>query len=110
MCANIYSVYSLPLLTGNVNCLVKVSFFAIFTNSVQSQHVLQSINFFLTMDIINHLSNVFTTMALIPCEDSWCDSDFLVRVLLFSQMTSLMTILEDYFNWKGNLKPCGTAV
>lgn len=23
------------------------------------------------------------------------------RVLLFSQMTSLMTILEDYFNWKG---------
>ena len=28
--------------------------------------------------------------------------NFILRVLLFSQMTSLMTILEDYFNWKGN--------
>jgi len=25
------------------------------------------------------------------------------RVLMFCQMTSLMTILEDYFNWKGRI-------
>ena len=35
---------------------------------------------------------------------------FLVRVLLFSQMTSLMTILEDYFNWKGNSIACGISI
>ena len=40
----------------------------------------------------------------------WGFSVFLVRVLLFSQMTSLMTILEDYFNWKGNIIACGTSV
>ena len=40
----------------------------------------------------------------------WCFSVFLVRVLLFSQMTSLMTILEDYFNWKGNIIACSTSM
>ena len=48
------------------------------------------------------LSNISTTEAWTLTYSIFTFFNLLFfRVLLFSQMTSLMTILEDYFNWKG---------
>ena len=48
------------------------------------------------------LSNISTTGAWTLTYSIFIFFNLLFfRVLLFSQMTSLMTILEDYFNWKG---------
>ena len=116
---------NLPLL--DVNCLEKVSL-QVTPSTLKlsnlydfSTTLLQAIFHSKGHNFCNQLSIVLRATACLlhghwlTCgfpvmTHEWCFSVFLVRVLLFSQMTSLMTILEDYFNWKGTIIACGTSM